>query len=99
MTRDFATVKDQLLRQLANGGAPVVEVVDKNFKNRGELYLSHNWDNHDLRGDWAMATLESLEVMWKRPVHLESRMEGKVVRYSCEQGETSVQVLGDATDE
>ncbi len=98
VTRDFQTVKDQLLRQLANGGAPVVEAVDVNWKNRGELYVRHRHDQQDLRQDWAEATLENLQVLWKRPVHLETRMEGKTILYTCDGEESTSSVLGQSDD-
>ena len=95
VTRDFATVKDQLVRQLANGGAPVIEAVDVNWKNRGELYLRHCHEHQDLRQDWALSTLRNLFALWKRPVHIETRLEGKLVRYSCDGAEETAQIIGD----
>jgi stage V sporulation protein R len=76
-TRDFAAVKQQFLRQLANGGAPVVEAIDANFENRGELMLVHRWDGQDLRVDYAQATLRNLQKLWKRPVRLHTTKDGK----------------------
>ena len=76
-TRDFAAVKQQLLRQIANGGAPVMEVVDSNFENRGELQLVHRWDGQDLRVDYAQATLKNIKRIWKRPVRLHTQKDGK----------------------
>jgi len=94
-TRDFPTVKEQLIRQLSNGGAPVIEAVDINWKNRGELYLEHRHDFQDLRQDWSLATLQNLQRLWKRPVHIETRLEGKLVRYSCDGEESSSQLIGE----
>jgi stage V sporulation protein R len=76
-TRDFPAVKQQLLRQIANGGAPVIEVVDSNFENRGELQLVHRWDGQDLRVDYAQATLKNIKRIWKRPVRLHTQKDGK----------------------
>lgn len=90
VTRDFGAVKEQLLRQLSNGGAPVLEAVDINYENRGELYLMHRWEGQDLRRDWASATLSNLRRLWKRPVHLESRFEDQPILLSCDdEGTTS----------
>jgi stage V sporulation protein R len=83
-TRDFAAVKQQLLRQLANGGAPVIEVVDANFENRGELQLMHRWDGQDLRVDYAQATLRNVRRIWKRPVRLHTQKDGKGRIYVCD---------------
>ena len=76
-TRDFGAVKQQLLRQLANGGAPVIEVVDSNFENRGELQLVHRWDGQDLRVDYARRPCATCKRIWKRPVRLHTQKDGK----------------------
>ncbi len=62
---------------MTNFGNPIIEVVDDNYKNRGELYLHHEWVAKDLEFEAALRTLESLYHMWKRPVHIETRDEGK----------------------
>ncbi len=73
--RDWRRVKEELLLGLTNRGEPVVEVVDGNHRNRGELYLVHRWAGVDLRLDFARETLRNLFAIWKRPVHLETRTE------------------------
>jgi len=75
--RDFAEVKARLLRQLTNAGQPIVEVLDANHENRGELLLVHRHDGVDLRPDWARETLAALQSLWRRPVALSTRMGGK----------------------
>lgn len=76
-SREFEDVKRQLLFNLTNFGDPIIEVVDANYQNRGELYLRHHWDSVDLRIDYAEATLENLQALWSRPVHLETVMGEK----------------------
>ncbi|MBX3012136.1 MAG: SpoVR family protein [Caldilineaceae bacterium] len=80
-SREFEDVKRQLLFNLTNFGDPMIEVVNANHQNRGELYLVHHWDTIDLRVDYAEATLENLQAIWGRPVHLETVMgeKGKAV--------------------
>ena len=70
--RDFQDIKQQLLFNLTNFGEPMIEVVNANYQNRGELYLVHRWESVDLRPDYAAATLENLQAVWGRPVHLET---------------------------
>lgn len=76
-SREFEDVKRQLLFNLTNFGDPIIEVTDANYQNRGELYLKHHWDAIDLRIDYAEATLENLQAIWGRPVHLETVMGEK----------------------
>ena len=42
--RDFKQIKNGLLASLANGGQPIIEVTDANHENRGELVLTHRFD-------------------------------------------------------
>jgi len=89
--RDFDEIKDKLLHSLANGGQPIVEVAEGNYKNRGELVVVHRHDQADLQLDWAHATLEHLHRLWTRPVHLDTKVEGRAVRltYDGSKHETS----------
>src|SRR5262249_62163000 len=66
MEREFRQVKEKLLPQLANFGQPVIEVVDGNFENRGELLLAHRHDGVDLKTDYAQETLRNLNTIWRR---------------------------------
>ena len=75
--RDWRKVKNELLFALTNRGQPVIEVVDGNHRTRGELYLVHRWEGVDLRLDYAEETLKNLHRVWRRPVHIETIVEGK----------------------
>jgi stage V sporulation protein R len=77
LDREFRKVKSKLLTQLTNFGNPVIEVVDGNFDNRGELLLAHKHDGQDLKQDYARETLKNLGTLWRRPVNLVTRVEGK----------------------
>ncbi len=82
-TREFARVKERLLRLLTNRGQPAVAVEDGNHENRGELLLVHQHDGVDLRLDWARDTLRALQSLWRRPVVLSTRLDGRrtLLRY------------------
>ena len=72
-------MKQKLLAQLTNFGQPVIEVVDGNFENRAELLLVHRHEGVDLKHDHARDTLQNLQSLWRRPVSLATRVEGKPV--------------------
>lgn len=75
--RDFQNIKQKLLFSLTNFGQPIIYVVDGNFKNRGELYLSHQHEGIDLDVAYAKDTLESIYHIWKRSCHLETKISDK----------------------
>lgn len=82
-SREFQEVKEKLLSQLTNFGQPVIDVVDGNWENRGELLLRHTHDGVDLQSDWARDTLEKLCIVWRRPVAILTKNEekGTVLRF------------------
>lgn len=90
LDRDWRKVKTELLHALTNWGQPFLYVVDGNFQNRGELYLVHRWTGQDLQIDFATETLKNVRMIWNRPVHLETKLEGKGQLYSCEKPDGEV---------
>ncbi len=75
--REFKKVKEKLLHVLTNFGQPLVQVEDGNHENRGELLLAHRHDGVDLELDWARDTIRNLQTMWRRPVNLVTRVDGR----------------------
>ena len=71
-SRQFERVKQQLLANLTNMGRPMIDVVEGNYRNRGELYLRHRFDGVELKRDYAEDTLKALQRLWGRPVHVET---------------------------
>jgi stage V sporulation protein R len=90
-SRDHRLVKAELLDLLTNRGQPTVEVLDGNFRNRGELYLIHRWEGVDLRQDYALETLKNLYRVWQRPVHIETKIEevGHLLSFDGEKVEST----------
>jgi stage V sporulation protein R len=75
-SREFPKVKQQLLQSLTNRGRPIIAVVDGNYRNRGELFLKHDFSGVELQLDAARDTLTNLERLWSRPVHIETVLDG-----------------------
>ena len=67
--------------------------VDSNHANRGELLLRHRHVGVDLRWDWAAEVLESMTLLWCRPVRLETIRKGKPVRLGHDGSESSEESL------
>jgi stage V sporulation protein R len=75
--RDFKQIKKELLDGLTNFGQPIIEVVDGNYRNRGELLLAHRHQGSDLQVGLAIETLVNVYKIWKRPVHIETIVDGE----------------------
>ena len=75
--RQFREIKKKLLFQLTNFGQPLIDVVNANHKNRGELYLVHHFEGIELDEAYLEATLKNLHTIWGRPVHLETCINDK----------------------
>jgi stage V sporulation protein R len=75
--RDFNAIKQKLLFQLTNFGQPIIHVVDGNYKNRGELHLLHQHEGIDLDVSYARDTIQNIFQIWKRTVHLETKLNDK----------------------
>jgi stage V sporulation protein R len=76
--REFDQIKRRLLFQLTNFGQPIIEVLDGNYENRGELYLTHRYEGIDLDIPYAQGTLRNLYTLWGRPVHIETIVDDDV---------------------
>jgi len=74
-SREFEAIKQQLLTSLTNHGRPFIYVQDGNYRNRGELYLRHEYQGVELKQYYARDTLMNLQRLWGRPVHIETVVE------------------------
>lgn len=74
-SREFKAIKEKLLFELTNWGNPFISVESGNYENRGELYLMHRHDGHDLQQDHAKDVLRNIQMIWNRPVHIETSLE------------------------
>lgn len=97
-SREFQKIKQQLLFSLTNFGKPWIYVVDGNFKNRGELLLRHEHNGMDLKLDRAADTLANLQVVWSRPVHLQTVVDDQPSMLSYDGTEHAIKPLGDHDD-
>ncbi len=70
--RSFDEIKKKLLFSLTNMGQPFIYVTDGNYKNRGELYLTHQHGGIDLDLRYSLDTLRNIQRIWGRPVLLET---------------------------
>ena len=93
-SREFKKVKERLLFNLTNFGQPIIRVKDGNYRNRGELYLTHEHFGVDLKIDHAQDTLRHLNRLWSRPVHIETVVDGRTTLLSFDGSDHAIRPLG-----
>lgn len=80
--KDWEKVREGLVGQMVNGGFPVIMVEDGDYLNAGELYLRHHFEGRELDVRYLEKTLPYVYLLWSRPVHLETILDGKEVVFS-----------------
>lgn len=98
VNRDFDKIKQQLLFMLTNHAQPYIFVMDGNYRNRGELYLSHRHNGADIDIKYAVETLKHVQKLWKRPVHLAGRIDDEGMLFSFDGDQSTQQHIDDAMD-
>lgn len=96
-SREFEKIKKQLLFQLTNRGVPPTYVVDGNYNNRGELYLWHRFEDEEIKLATAKDTLMNIQKIWKRPVHLQTKIQDQYRLLSFDGHEYSEKSLTEET--
>jgi stage V sporulation protein R len=71
-------------------GRPLIDVIDANYKNRGELFLDHQYNGVELKLDYARDTLVNLHKLWRRPVHIHTVLDDNKTIISFDGDEHSV---------
>jgi stage V sporulation protein R len=91
--RDFKKIKEKMLFGLSNMGQPFIFVTDGNFQNKGELLLWHKHQGLDLDVKWSRETMRSISEIWKRPVNVETEVDGQKKLFTYMNGEFSEKFL------
>jgi stage V sporulation protein R len=97
--RDFDKIKKQLLFMLTNHGQPYIYVMDGNYRNRGELYLAHHHSGADIEVKYAVETLKQLQKVWKRPVHLNARIDDDPILFTYDGQQSTQQHIDERIDQ
>jgi stage V sporulation protein R len=95
VNRDFDQIKQHLLFMLTNHGQPYIYVADGNYANRAELYLAHKHIGVDIDIKYACECLKNLQKLWRRPVHLQARIDDEMVLFSTDGDEVKQQKIKD----
>ncbi len=80
--KNWEKVRDGILVSMTNFGQPYITIYDADLNGNTELLLKHQHEGQDLDQPYAQKTLEYLQYIWSRPVHLETIIEEQPVRLS-----------------
>lgn len=93
-SKDPDKIKSKLLSRYVNGGLPEIRLVDPNHKNKGIMFLQHNWHGRGLHDAYVKPVLESLRHLWKNDVYLATKnKEGSEFIYRCRGEDCSVDMI------
>jgi stage V sporulation protein R len=71
-SREAEAVRDALIPQISTHGIPYVEVVDADFRGRGELLLVHRHEGIGLDPEYARGTLSQMALLWGKAVRVKT---------------------------
>lgn len=80
--KSWENVRDQLITSRINGGHPFITVEDGDYRQSGELYLKHRFEENELDIKYLEKTLPYVHALWGRSVHLETVVENRDVLFS-----------------
>jgi stage V sporulation protein R len=63
-SRESETIRELLVGQHSTFGIPAIEIVDADFRGRGELLLEHRHDGIGLDPEYARGTLTEIATLW-----------------------------------
>lgn len=72
-SKDPNRIKSKLISRYTNGGLPEIRLMDPNHKNKGIMFLQHNWNGRELDYGYLTPVLESLRTLWKNDVYLATK--------------------------
>lgn len=99
-TREADAIRELLIRYHSTFGIPTIEIVDADFRRRGELLLVHHHDGVGLDPEFARGTLVEMATLWgkactvqtirgrdtERPVWFTGHPDGQTDRHDAAPG-------------
>lgn len=93
-TKDYESVREQLIAMRVNGGFPYIVVENGDYLLNGELYLIHQYEETELDVPYLEHVLPYIYQLWGRIVHLETVTKGRDIVYSYDGNKVSKYYLG-----
>jgi stage V sporulation protein R len=86
---EWEKVRDNLVKQLVDGGHPRILALDEDYEGKRGLYLKHAHEGLDLDVVYLEKTLIHVQSLWGKTVYLETLLDGKRVLFECQKGMVS----------
>ena len=80
--KSWENIRDQLVYSRVNGGFPYLVVEDGDYHRNGELFLKHHYEGLELDLKYLERTLPYVYTLWGKAVHLETKVEEKIVLFT-----------------
>ena len=90
---EWEKVRNNLVKQLVNGGHPKIVVREGDYEGKGGLYLRHCHEGLDLDIVYLEKTLALVQFLWGKPAVLETSVDGKPYIYQAANGMVSRHLL------
>jgi len=90
---NWRRIMELIVTGMNNFGYPYIVVEDGDYRRNRELYLKHVYEDQEIDIDYAEKTLRYVHQLWKRPVHLETVLNGKGVVLSFDGEKNTKRVL------
>ncbi|GAW91263.1 SpoVR family protein [Calderihabitans maritimus] len=91
--KDWIKVREGIVNKLVNCGYPYIVVEDGDYLGKGELYLRHCYEDRELDVPYLEKTLPYVYLLWGKPVHLETVIEGTTILFTYDGRKNSRQIL------
>lgn len=85
--KGWQEIRQSLVDSMDNCGDPYIVVLDGNYQRQQELFLEHRHDGRDLDKEYLQKTLPYIHLLWRRPVHLMTEVDGENIVYSYDGAE------------
>lgn len=89
--KGWEKIRDGLVRSMDNCGDPYLAITDADYDKNGELYIKHSFEGQELDLVYLEKTMPHISTLWGRPVHVETVVKGKAIKYSYKEGKVSSQ--------
>ncbi|GHO43375.1 SpoVR family protein [Ktedonospora formicarum] len=80
--KNWQKVRDSIVASMTNFGYPYLVIDNGDYRGNRELYIKHMYEGQDLDLNYAEKTLQHVQLLWGRPVHLETIYDGKRILLS-----------------